>query len=321
MGFLGKIQSGLSKTRGQVSQQVKGALGEGKLNEDTLEDLEESLVTADVCYPVASAIIDKVRKACKGQLLSNEKFIQYLETFTGEYIAQPEPVAMESKPHVVLVLGVNGVGKTTSIAKLAHYYKSQGKKVLLAAGDTFRAGAIEQLNIWAERTGVGIVKHQEKSDAAAVIYDAYEAAKSRGYDILLADTAGRLHNKEHLMGELEKLVRVLKKHGEELPHESLLVVDGNTGQNAIAQGKAFHKISPLTGIVVTKLDGTAKGGAIITLNHEMKVPVRWIGVGEAMDDLVPFSKQEYVQSLFRETEIEIPLEQQEISDKFKRLQI
>ncbi len=192
---------------------------------------------------------------------------------------------------------------------------------MLAAADTFRAGAIEQLDIWAGRVGVDIVKHQEGSDAAAVAYDAYSAAKARGHDLLIIDTAGRLHNKDHLMEELKKMVRVLKKHDDALPHETLLVIDGNTGQNAIPQAKSFHQISPLDGFVVTKLDGTAKGGALISTNYEMKIPVKWVGVGEKMDDLIPFSPEAYVKGMFGNSELYIPLEQQEIEDKYKGLQI
>ncbi len=321
MNLFKKFQFGLSKTRQSVSKQIKGTLGEGKLTEETLEELEESLISADVCYEVASGITDRIRKESLGQMLSNEKLIGFLEKYTLEYVADPQKIDYKNKPHVILVLGVNGVGKTTSIAKLAAHHKAQGRSVLLAAADTFRAGAIEQLSVWSERVGVEIVKHQEKSDPAAVVYDAYEAAKSRGKDILIIDTAGRLHNKDYLMDELRKLVRVLQKHGEELPHETLMVVDGNTGQNATAQGKAFHKICPIDGFIMTKLDGTAKGGALISLYHEMKIPVSWVGVGEGVDDLIPFSAFSYVQSLFRETEIEIPLHQQEVQDKFKKLQI
>jgi fused signal recognition particle receptor len=321
MSLFKKIQSGLFRTRTKLSEEIKGALGEGKLTEETLEDLESRLITADICYEVASEIIEKIRVECTGKLLSSEKLLQYLQDYTHEFLIEPQPIEHNNRPHVIFVLGVNGVGKTTSIAKLANHYKKLGKKVLVAAGDTFRAGAIEQLKIWCERVDVDIVKHEEKSDAAAVVYDAYTAAKSRDCDVMIIDTAGRLHNKDHLMEELKKMVRVLKKHGEELPHETLLVIDGNTGQNAITQAKGFHKITPLDGFVVTKLDGTAKGGALISINHEMKIPIRWIGVGEGVEDLIPFSKADYVKSMFGEEDVAIPLEQQEIKESFKKLQI
>jgi fused signal recognition particle receptor len=205
---------------------------------------------------------------------------------------------MTAKPHVLLMIGVNGAGKTTTIAKLAHHHRQAGRKVIVAAGDTFRAGAIAQLDTWAQRAGVDIIKHQEGADAAAVAYDAYAAAKARGHDVLIIDTAGRLHTKDNLMEELRKMLRVLKKHGDDVPHETLLVLDGNTGQNAIAQGQGFSAVARIDGLVVTKLDGTAKGGSLIPLTRAFKIPVRWIGVGEAMDDLVPFSRDAYVKGLF-----------------------
>jgi fused signal recognition particle receptor len=321
MGFLGKISQGLFKTRQKVSQEVTGVLGKGALSEENLEELEERLITADICVDVAVQIVEKIRKRCKGQFLSGKKLLAYLEEFALELLITAPPLEHNNKPHTILVLGVNGVGKTTSIAKLANYYKIQGKKVLVAAGDTFRAGAIEQLEIWCNRVGVDIVKHQEKSDAAAVVYDAWEAAKARDMDILLIDTAGRLHNKEYLMEELKKIIRVLKKHDENLPQETLLVIDGNTGQNAIQQAKVFNQIHPIDGFVVTKLDGTAKGGAILSINHEMKIPVRWVGVGEQLNDLIPFTKEEYVNGMFGSADIDIALEQQEIENAYKSLEI
>ncbi|MBF0430091.1 MAG: signal recognition particle-docking protein FtsY [Fibrobacteria bacterium] len=321
MAFFGKISKGLFKTRSTLAKGVTGVMGRGKLTEETLENLEELLIASDICYEVASEIIDKIRKECLGTFLSNEKLFDYLENFSREYLIEAPVISHTAKPHVIFVLGVNGVGKTTSIAKIANYYKNKGEKVLLAAGDTFRAGAIEQLDIWAKRIGVEIVKHQEKSDAAAVIYDAYAAAKARGYDVMIADTAGRLHTKDNLMEELRKMIRVIKKHGDELPHETLLVIDGNTGQNSIPQTIAFNELHPIDGIVVTKLDGTAKGGSLISTNHEIKIPIRWVGVGEGMNDLIPFSKEEYVKGMFGDGEIDIPLEQQEIKEEFKGLQI
>jgi len=319
MDFFKKIKAGLSKTRADVSKEIKGAVGKGKITEETLEDLESLLISADICYEVAAEIIQKIRKKCKGADLSGEMLVKYLEEFTSEFLIEDPQVEHKYRPHVILVLGVNGVGKTTSIAKLAYYYRKTGRKVIVAAGDTFRAGAIEQLEIWCKRAAVEVVKHQEKSDAAAVVYDAYSAAKARGHDIMIVDTAGRLHNKENLMEELKKIIRVLKKHGEHLPSEILLVIDGNTGQNAIPQAKAFNRLCPLDGFIVTKLDGTAKGGSLISINHEMKIPVRWVGVGEGLDDLIPFSKAEYVKGMFSDEEIEVPLEQQAIQGAYKGL--
>ncbi|MFC1584937.1 signal recognition particle-docking protein FtsY [Fibrobacterota bacterium] len=319
MNVFHKVRSGLAKTREKVTREIKGTIGKGKLTEETLEDLEALLISADIRYEATSEIIGEIRKKCLGADLSSENLLRDLEKITGQILVESPPIGHKILPHVILILGVNGVGKTTSIAKLAHFYKNLGKKVLVAAGDTFRAGAIEQLEIWCQRAGVEIVKHQEKSDAAAVVFDAYSAAKSRGHDIMIVDTAGRLHNKETLMEELKKIIRVLKKHRDNLPDETLLVIDGNTGQNALPQAMAFNQVHPLDGFVVTKLDGTAKGGALISINYEMKIPVRWIGVGEKLDDLIPFSKEEYVKGIFRDEEIEIPLEQQAVRDEYKGL--
>lgn len=309
MGLFSKFQSGLFKTRDKISAQVKALLtGQGKLTDEVLEDLEECLITSDISVEIATAVCAKIRKACLGQELSSTKLVEYLEQFTSEYLAEPIPDAITQKPHVILVLGVNGVGKTTSIAKIAAYYKGKGLSPLVAAGDTFRAGAIAQIEEWCRRVGVDIVKHEEGSDAAAVAYDAYQAAKARQKDLLIIDTAGRLHNKDNLMDELKKMVRVLQKHDPHLPHETLLVIDGNTGQNAIAQAKAFNLVHPIQGLVVTKLDGTAKGGALIATSHQTKIPVKWVGVGEGQDDLLQFSKKAYVHSMFSDVEIDLPQE-------------
>ena len=215
-------------------------------------------------------------------------------------LPEPSEPAFAEPLHVVLVIGVNGAGKTTTIGKLARRYAAMGRKVMLAAGDTFRAAAIEQLEEWAKRSGADIVKHHLGSDSAAVAFDAYNAAKARGCDTLLVDTAGRLHNKANLMEELAKIVRVLRRNDPALPHETLLVVDGATGQNAVAQIKSFNRDIPLTGLVVTKLDGSARGGAVLAMAHELGLPIRWVGVGEGIDDLVPFSRKEYVDGLFPE---------------------
>ncbi len=321
MGLFSKVHSGLSKTRENMFRNLRGAFGKGKLTEDTLENLEELLIGADISFEIVEEIVGSVRKRCLGMFLSNAELMSFMAEETKKFILEPKEIPQDNKPHVILIMGVNGVGKTTSIAKLANFYKSKGKKVLLAAGDTFRAGAIEQLDVWSQRVGVDIVKHQEKSDAAAVIYDAYEAAKSRGHDIILVDTAGRLHNKDHLMEEMKKIIRVLKKHDEALPHEVLMVLDGNVGQNAIPQAKAFNAVQALDGFIITKLDGTAKGGALISTNWELKIPVKWIGVGEGINDLIPFSPLEYAKGLFEDEEVDIPLEQQKVEGKFRGLEI
>jgi fused signal recognition particle receptor len=213
-------------------------------------------------------------------------------------LKDPPPFELKGKPHVVLVIGVNGAGKTTTIGKLAARLKDEGKKVMIAACDTFRAAAIDQLETWAERSGAEFVKHQEGSDPAAVAFDACNAAVARGCDVVLIDTAGRLHNKDYLMEELKKIVRVIKKVSPDMPHDMWLVIDGNTGQNTINQTKIFNQSFPLTGLVVTKLDGTARGGAVLSIASSLQIPIRWIGMGERIDQLVPFSKAEYVEGLF-----------------------
>ncbi len=298
MGLFQKIAAGLSKTRESFVKEIKGVFGKGKLTEDILESLEEKLISADIEYAVAHQIIDGVRKKARGLEIDQDQLLHWLAEITSELLPDYTLPPLAAKPFVILLIGVNGAGKTTSIAKLAHYYQSLGKSVLLAAGDTFRAGAVAQLEVWAKRVGVDMIKHGDGADAAAVIFDSYAAAKARNVDILIVDTAGRLHTKNNLMDELRKIIRVLKKHDETLPHQALLVIDGNTGQNAIAQGRGFEEVVKLDGLVVTKLDGTAKGGAVLSIVRELKIPVAWLGVGEGLDDFVPFSKKEYVQGLF-----------------------
>jgi fused signal recognition particle receptor len=242
--------------------------------------------------------MEEVRKKAKGEEIDSKQLLEWMAEATSNLLPQTPPWQSKGKPHVILMIGVNGAGKTTTIGKLAHFYKMQGKQVLLAAGDTFRAGAVQQLEKWAQRVGVDVIKHQEGADAASVAFDAYASAKARGLDILIIDTAGRLQNKTHLMEELRKMVRVLRKHDPALPHECLLVIDGNTGQNAIQQGQGFNSIVTLDGLIVTKLDGTAKGGSIIPICREFGIPVSWVGVGEDLEDLIPFSRDAYVQGLF-----------------------
>jgi fused signal recognition particle receptor len=298
MGFFNKIVAGLAKTRDSVLREIKGAFGKGKLTDEAIENLEEKLLAADIGYETTHLILEGVRKKARGLEIDQDQLLQFMAEVTRELLPETAPMPMTAKPHVLLMIGVNGAGKTTTIAKLAHHHRQAGRKVIVAAGDTFRAGAIAQLDTWAQRAGVDIIKHQEGADAAAVAYDAYAAAKARGHDVLIIDTAGRLHTKDNLMEELRKMLRVLKKHGDDVPHETLLVLDGNTGQNAIAQGQGFSAAARIDGLVVTKLDGTAKGGSLIPLTRAFKIPVRWIGVGEAMDDLVPFSRDAYVKGLF-----------------------
>jgi len=303
MGFFSKIAAGLQKTRQQLTQALQSLVGRSALTPEFLEYLEECLIASDMGVDIATSLIDKLRKSGIKEL-DKDQLIELLQKYTLEYLPPfLPPPHITSKPQVILVLGVNGVGKTTSIAKLAHYYKSQGHSVLVAAADTFRAGAIEQLAEWCNRVQVDLVRHQAGSDASAVAFDAYQAAKSRNHSLLLIDTAGRLHNKEGLMEELKKMVRVLQKHAPELPHETLLVLDAHTGQNALAQAVAFNAVHPIQGLVITKLDGTAKGGALLSVTHQTKIPVKWIGVGESLSDLLPFDQKSFANGLFSEVEV------------------
>ncbi len=298
LGFFEKILGGLTRTRQTMAREIQAVFGKGKLTDEVIESLEEKLLAADIGWDTTHLILEGVRKRARGLEIDQTQLLDWMAEEAGVLLRDAPLPNLDSKPHVVLFVGVNGAGKTTSIAKVAHYYKEQGKKVLLAACDTFRAGAISQLDVWAQRVGVEIVKHQDGADAASVAYDAYAAAKARGCDVLLVDTAGRLHTKDNLMEELKKMVRVLRKHDAALPHETLLVIDGNTGQNALQQFKGFGAAVPLDGLVVTKLDGTAKGGSVITVSREFNVPVRWIGVGEGLDDLIPFDREAYARGLF-----------------------
>ena len=298
MGFLSVIKGGLTKTRNALLSELKGIVGAGKITDVMLENLEEHLIKADVGVEAAFLLTDALRENALGKSLSTEEVLDIMRTEAERLLSDPPPFELKAKPHVILVIGVNGAGKTTTIGKLASRFISEGKKVLIAAGDTFRAAAIEQLEAWAERSQADFVKHQEGSGPAAVAYDACEAAKARGCDVVLIDTAGRLHNKDHLMEELRKVVRVIKKLDPSYPHDLWLVIDGNTGQNTINQTKVFHQSFPLTGLVITKLDGTAKGGSVLSISSALQIPIRWIGMGEQIHQLVPFNKQEYVEGLF-----------------------
>lgn len=298
MGLFSAIKSGLQKTREALLGELKGIVGVGKITDETLEDLEEHLIKADVGVEAAFLLTDALRENALGKSLTEKEVLSIMRNEAERLLQDPPQFELKGSPHVILVIGVNGAGKTTTIGKLASRFASEGKKVMIAAGDTFRAAAIEQLEIWAERSGAEFVRHQEGSDPAAVAFDACAAAKARGCDVVLVDTAGRLHNKDYLMDELSKVVRVMRKHDENYPHDIWLVIDGTTGQNAINQTKIFHKSFPLTGIVVTKLDGTARGGSVLSIAGSLQIPIRWIGVGERIDQLVPFNKQEFVEGLF-----------------------
>jgi len=298
MSIFSAIKSGLSKTREALLGELKSIAGVGKITDEMLESLEEHLIKADVGVEAAFLLTDALREHGLGKSLTQNEINEILRGEAQRLLIDPPELKWNGKPHVVLIIGVNGAGKTTTIGKLAHRLKQEGKSVLLAAGDTFRAAAIEQLETWAERSGADFVRHQENSDPSAVAYDACQAAVARGSDVVFIDTAGRLHNKDHLMEELRKTVRVVKKVSENFPHDIWLVIDGNTGQNTIKQVKTFHENFKLTGLIVTKLDGTAKGGSVLSISSELNIPILWLGIGEKMEHLLPFEKAEYINGLF-----------------------
>lgn len=300
MGFFDKLKAGLAKTKnalfGRLDQLFRGF---SKVDEDMLEELEEVLITADVGVGPTEKIIDGLRGKIRAEKITEpEKVKTVLEEILVSMIGEGEPLVLDTKPSVILVIGVNGVGKTTSIAKIANLLKSEGKSVILAAADTFRAAAVDQLKIWADRVGVDIISHGEGSDPAAVVFDAVNAAKSRHSDVLIIDTAGRLHNKKNLMDELAKINRVVDRELPGCSRETLLVLDATTGQNAVSQAKEFRSSAPLTGLVLTKLDGTAKGGIVFSIREELGIPVKFICVGEQVDDLQYFKAGEFVSALF-----------------------
>jgi fused signal recognition particle receptor len=301
-----KFKEGLTKTRDNFANKVNDLVARyRKVDEEFFEELEEILIQADVGFNTVMELVDELKMEAKRrniqdtselQSVISEKLIEIYEG--GEEGAQD--INMQDGLTVILFVGVNGVGKTTTIGKLAHKFKSEGKKVLLAAGDTFRAGAIEQLEVWGERVGVDVIKQGEGSDPAAVMFDAIQAARARNVDVLLCDTAGRLQNKVNLMKELEKVKRVIEREIPGAPHEVLLVLDATTGQNALIQAKQFKEVTNVTGIVLTKLDGTAKGGIVLAIRNELNIPVKFVGLGEKMDDLQPFDAEKYVYGLFSE---------------------
>lgn len=303
MGFFDKLKKGLAKTRNAVTEQVNNVFSVFvKVDEELFENLEEALIMADLGMETSVMLIDELRDRVKKKHITDGSLVkQELYSVISDALCEVDSeMKLNTSPSVILVIGVNGVGKTTSIGKIASYYKSQGKKVLLAAADTFRAAAIDQLDIWAERSGCDIIKHNEGSDPAAVVFDACNAAKARGTDILICDTAGRLHNKKNLMAELEKISRVISRELPGADRENLLVLDATTGQNAVSQAKLFSEASELSGIVLTKLDGTAKGGIVVSIAKEQNLPVKFIGVGEGVDDLQTFSPSDFAKALFDE---------------------
>lgn len=302
MGLFDKIKNGLAKTRENVMGRVDGVFKSfTKIDEELFEELEEILVTADIGVETSEYIISELRKGVKTEGAKDPEDVKkLLRKIMTDMLSGGEELNLSTKPSVVLVIGVNGVGKTTTIGKMAADLKSKGNQVILAAADTFRAAAIDQLEIWAKRADVDIVKHQESADPAAVIFDALSAGRARGADVVICDTAGRLHNKKNLMDELSKISKVIDRELPGAARENLLVLDATTGQNAVNQAKAFKETAGLTGIVLTKLDGTARGGVVFAIKHELGVPVKYIGVGEGIDDLQPFSSEDFVNALFEE---------------------
>ncbi len=299
MSFLDKLKSGLGKTRQQFSARTADVIKLfTKIDDALFEELEEVLIMSDAGFETSGEIVERLRqKAREEKIRDGETLKAALEEIIADIMHSSDSYEMKF-PSVILVTGVNGVGKTTSIGKLAHYYKAQGKKVMLAAADTFRAAAIEQLEIWAQRAGVDIIKQQAGSDPAAVVFDAVSAAKARGADVLICDTAGRLHNKQNLMNELAKVNRIIDKEYPNANKEVLLVLDATTGQNALSQAKSFSDATNVSGIILTKLDGTAKGGIVIAIKKEQDIPVRYIGIGEGIDDIQPFDAAGFVSALF-----------------------
>ena len=304
MGLIDSLKSGLEKSRRSLAEKLSGLIkGSSALDDDFYDDLEATLIMSDAGATVAAKLIESTRKAASVQNLQNPaEILPVLEQEIAAMMNAEDAKAVKSTsvPYVILVVGVNGSGKTTSIGKLAHFYAGQGKKVLLAAADTFRAAAGEQLILWAQRTGADIVSHAEGSDPAAVVYDALSAAKARKSDVLIVDTAGRLHTKANLMEELKKIRRVIQRELPEAPQETLLVLDAVTGQNALHQAKIFNEVTELTGVILTKLEGTAKGGFAISIRTELGVPVRWIGLGEQQGDFAPFDAKAYAHALLNE---------------------
>ena len=300
-GFFGKLARGLSKTRDSIAAGFDSIFsGFTGLDDDFYEELEEILIMSDMGIDTTMNIIENLKKKVKEERIKDPEACRQLliDSIKEQMSLDSDAYEYQDRKSVVLVIGVNGVGKTTSVGKLAAILKGQGKKVLLAAADTFRAGAIEQLKEWANRAGVDIISQSEGADPAAVVYDAVAAAKARDVDILLCDTAGRLHNKKNLMNELSKINRIIQKEYSEAYLETLIVLDGTTGQNALAQARQFNEVANVTGIILTKLDGTAKGGIAVAIQSELEIPVKYIGVGETIDDLQKFDSDEFVNALF-----------------------
>jgi len=298
MSIFSKISAGLKKTRDSMQELFDGVFSGSNIDDSFYDELEEALLLADAGVSTASAVCDELRKRVKAEHITEpEQARETMQQIIAEMLSGAEPMP-EGHPLIILMIGVNGVGKTTTIGKIAKRYTESGKRVVMAAADTFRAAAIEQLEVWAERSGAELIKHTEGSDPAAVVFDAIAAGKARKADVVICDTAGRLHNKKGLMDELSKIGRVIAKEAEGCPVETLLVLDATTGQNALNQAREFQNACGLTGIVLTKLDGTARGGVVIGIRRELGIPIRFIGVGEQADDLQPFNAEDFAKALF-----------------------
>ena len=316
MGFFSKIKEGLQKTRDAMMQKMQSIINSfTKIDEELFEQLEETMIMGDMGVETSVEICDRLRKLVKERGVKDpSKIMDLMEEIISDMLGEETELNLSTKPSVIMVIGVNGAGKTTTIGKLCHQFKNDGKKVLVAAADTFRAAAIDQLEVWTQRAGVDIVKHAEGSDPAAVVFDAITAAVARECDVLIVDTAGRLHNKKNLMNELAKINRILEQKAEGCAVETLLVLDATTGQNAVNQARLFNETAKITGIVLTKLDGTAKGGIIVSIKNELGIPVKLVGVGEKIEDLQRFNNSDFVKALFdrpEEPEEETPVIEEE----------
>ncbi len=299
MSFFSKIAQGLKKTKNSLSSALDGMLSVfTKIDDELFEELEEILIMSDISVNTSEKICDELRKKVKAARTENPEDIkEMLREIITEMLADGQPVKIDTKPSVIVMIGVNGAGKTTTIGKMALRYKNEGKKVILGAADTFRAAAIEQLEVWANRADVPMIKQKEGADPAAVVFDTISAAKARDCDLIICDTAGRLHNKKGLMDELNKISRIIDRELPDADRETLLVIDATTGQNAMNQAKEFAAAAGITGIVLTKLDGTAKGGMVLSIKEELGIPVKLVGVGEGIDDLIPFSAEEFAKGI------------------------
>lgn len=297
---LDKIKNGLTKTRNKIVQSISETLtGKAQIDDKTLDTIEEILITSDMGVETAEMVIENVRRALKSEKdRSVDNVLELIKRELSNLLPDVKINPNFPKPYIILIVGVNGVGKTTTIGKLAHNYKNLGYKVVVGAADTFRAAANEQLEIWAERAGVEIISSQKGNDPSSIAFETVKKAIEENYDIVLIDTAGRLHNKTNLMNELSKIKKVIQKFSTDAPHETLLVLDGTTGQNAVVQASEFSKVIDLTGLVITKLDGTAKGGVIFQISNKLKIPIRFIGVGEGIEDLQEFDKDSFINALF-----------------------